>query len=120
MLTFHIIFVVISLLSVIVRVLLLTFKSPRLSNKFFKISPHIIDTILLLSGLNLVIQRQWLEGEFMWISAKIIVLVIYIGFGVMVMKTTGFKRGFALIAALSCYGYIIAIAATKQSFLGFL
>lgn len=118
MLIFHITFVIISLISFISRVLLLTLKAPCLNNKFFKISPHVIDTILLLSGINLVIQNQWLEGEFMWILAKFAVLVIYIGFGVMVMKTTGIKRWLAFLIALSCYGYIIAIATTKQILLG--
>ncbi|MCK4494503.1 MAG: SirB2 family protein [Methylococcales bacterium] len=120
MLTFHIVFVALSLTSFIVRVLLIPLKPLWLKTKFFKIAPHIIDTFLLLSGLNLVIQNQWLEGDFNWIIAKFIALLIYIGFGVMVMRMKGITRWLAFIGALSFYGYIIAIAVTKYSFLGLL
>lgn len=120
MLTFHIIFVALSLASFILRVLLLPLKPSLLKTQFFKITPHIIDTVLLFSGLSLVIQNQWMEGDFRWIIAKFIALLIYIGFGVMVMRMTGLKRWLAFIGALSFYGYIIAIAVTKYSFLGLL
>lgn len=120
MLTLHITFIFISLLSFIVRVALATMQSTLLTTKFFKISPHIIDTILLLTGISLVIQGSWLGGEYSWIIAKIMLLLVYIGLGVMVMRSTGIQRWLAFVAALSCYGYIIAIAVSKQSFLGLL
>ncbi|MCK5728282.1 MAG: SirB2 family protein [Methylococcales bacterium] len=120
MLTFHIVFVFISLASFTLRVLLLALKPALLQTKLFKITPHIIDTVLLLSGLNLVFQNQWLQGDFSWIIAKFLALLVYIGFGVMVMRMTGIKRWLAFVMALSLYGYIIAIAVTKYSFLGLL
>ncbi len=120
MLIIHITFVLISFFSFIIRVILLTFQSRLLKNKFFKITPHIIDTLLLLSGITLVIQGQWLTGEYSWVITKLIIIFIYIGLGVMVMRSVGIKRWLAFIATLSCYGYIIAIAVSKQSFLGFL
>jgi uncharacterized membrane protein SirB2 len=99
-------------------VILSIFQSTLLNIKLVKIAPHIIDTLLLLTGLGLVIQGAWLAGDFRWIIMKFIVLSLYIGLGIVAMRGQGLTRGLALIAALSCYGYIIAIAVTKQSFLG--
>lgn len=120
MLTLHITLAFTSLFSFIVRVILLAMKSALLKTKFFKIVPHIIDTILLLTGTTLVIQGQWLSGEYSWIGVKLIALLVYIGLGVIVMRGKGFKQGMAFIIALTCYGYIVAVAVTKQGFLGLL
>ncbi|KAF3982019.1 MAG: SirB2 family protein [Methylococcales symbiont of Hymedesmia sp. n. MRB-2018] len=40
------------------------FKPELLQLKTFKVAPHIIGTILLISGITLVIQGNWLAGEF--------------------------------------------------------
>ena len=82
--------------------------------------PHVIDTLLLLSGITLVLQGAWLDGEYSWIMTKLIILLVYIILGVIVMRGKGIKRWLALIGALGCYGAIIAIAVTKQGLLGLL
>jgi len=120
MLTLHITLVLTSFFSFIIRVILSVLKSSLLKNKFFKITPHIIDTLLLLSGITLVLQGTWLEGDYGWIVTKLIILLAYIILGIIVMRGSGVKRWLAFIGALGCYGYIIAVAVTKQSSLGLL
>jgi len=111
----HLLFVVVALTSFVARVFLAEFKPAVLQNKLLKIVPHIIDSILLFSGLALVFQGNWLEGEFSWIISKIMLLFAYIGLGVMAMRCTGIKRWGAFIGALSAFAAILCIAITKYN-----
>jgi uncharacterized membrane protein SirB2 len=113
----HLIFIFSSLISFSGRMALSVFKPTLLQNKFIKIAPHVIDTLLLLSGMTLVIQGNWLDGEFSWIISKLILLLGYIGFGVMAMRFTGTKRWIAFIAAFGCFIAIFITAITKNGFI---
>ncbi len=70
--TIHLIFIFISFGSFVGRMALSLFKPEVLQNKILKIAPHIIDTVLLISGITLVVEGNWLEGEFGWIISKFI------------------------------------------------
>jgi uncharacterized membrane protein SirB2 len=119
MLAIHILFALTSFVSFVGRVVLSELKSSLLTTKLFKIAPHVIDTGLLLSGMTLVIQRNWLVGEhYHWIISKLIILFVYVGLGVLTMRSAGVKRWGSFAGALVCYGYILSVAITKQSFLG--
>jgi uncharacterized membrane protein SirB2 len=113
----HLIFIFSSLISFSGRMALSVFKPTLLQNKFIKIAPHVIDTLLLLSGITLVIQGNWLDGEFGWIISKLILLLGYIGFGVMAMRFTGIKRWIAFAAAFGCFIAIFITAITKNGFI---
>ena len=113
----HMLFILLSVGSFISRIMLAQFKPDILRAKVLKIAPHVIDTILLLSGIALVFQGNWMAGEYGWIISKLIMLFAYIGFGVMAMRSTGIKRWSAFVLALACFGYIISIAITKHGFI---
>lgn len=110
----HLLFVVLTISSFVIRILLAEFKPAILQIKALKILPHIIDTILLLSGLALVFQGNWLEGEFGWILSKIGLLVAYVGLGVAAMRSTGIKRWIAFFGAIAAFVTIGMIAVTKH------
>nr|WP_305909284.1 SirB2 family protein [Methylomarinum sp. Ch1-1]MDP4522185.1 SirB2 family protein [Methylomarinum sp. Ch1-1] len=93
------------------------FNAELLQRKLFKIAPHIIDTLLLLSGIALVFQGNWLAGEYGWIISKLIVLVLYIAFAIMTMRSSGNKRWLAFAAAVASFILIFVIAITKQGFI---
>lgn len=112
----HLIFIFSSLISFSGRMALSVFKPSLLQNKFIKIAPHVIDTLLLLSGITLVIQGNWLDGEFGWIISKLILLLGYIGFGVMAMRFNGIKRWVAFVAAIGCFIAIFITGITKNGF----
>ncbi len=117
MLIIHIVFVVSSFISFVTRVAILQFKPQMLSEKFFKVAPHIIDSFLLVSGIGLVVRGDWIaNGDYGWIMSKFIVLLVYIVLGAVVMRSTGIKHWLAFIAAVSCYGYILSLAITKEGF----
>ena len=113
----HLVFIIASFVSFSGRMALSAFKPEWLQNKILKIAPHIIDTILLLSGITLVIQGNWLEGEYGWILSKFVLLLGYIAFGVMAMRFKGIKRWIAFAAAIACYVFIFIIAITKHGFI---
>ncbi len=118
MLFFHIIFVLSSFISFVGRVALSELKPDVLTAKIFKVAPHVIDTFLLISGITLVVRGDWVANdEYGWIISKFIVLLAYIGLGVLTMRSTGTKRWGAFAGALVCYGYILSVAITKHGFL---
>jgi uncharacterized membrane protein SirB2 len=118
MLFIHIIFVLLSFISFVARVALSELKPEILTVKIFKIAPHVIDTLLLVSGISLVVRGDWIEsGEYNWIISKFMVLLAYIGLGVFTMRSSGARRWAGFAGAIACYGYILSVAITKEGFL---
>ena len=112
---FHLTFVMLSLFSFVGRVALSEIRPEILQQKALKIAPHVIDTLLLLSGITLVFQGHWLSGEYGWIVAKIIALLGYIGLGVVVMRNRGTERWLAFAGAMACFAYIGIVAVSKNA-----
>ncbi|MDD1617240.1 MAG: Invasion protein expression up-regulator SirB [Methylococcaceae bacterium NSP1-2] len=111
----HLTFVLLAFSSFIGRVLLPLTHPNLLNQKAFKIAPHVIDTLLLLSGITLVFQGSWLSGEYGWLIAKIIALLGYIGLGgVLVMRSEGTTRWLAFAGAIGLFIYIGIVAVTKN------
>ena len=83
--------------------------------------PHIVDTILLLSGVTLAWQLRLSPTAAPWLAAKLVGLVVYIGLGMIALRRgrTKRQRTVAWIAALVTFGYIVSVAVTKDP-LGFL
>ncbi|WP_326498436.1 SirB2 family protein [Methylobacter sp. YRD-M1] len=113
--TIHLAFVALSLFSFIGRVVLSEVNPEMLKQKAFNIGPHVINTILLLSGIILVFQGSWLSMEYGWIIGKIIGLLGYIGLGIMVLHNQGATRWLAFAGALACFAYIGMAAVTKNA-----
>jgi uncharacterized membrane protein SirB2 len=117
MLIIHIFFAVLSLSSFVGRVVLSELKPAILQEKIFKVAPHVIDTFLLVSGISLVVRGEWFAtDEYGWILSKFMILLGYIGLGVLTMRSSGTKRWAAFAGALACYGYILSVAISKQGF----
>ncbi|MGZ8903671.1 MAG: SirB2 family protein [Methylobacter sp.] len=112
---FHLTFVLISIFSFTGRIILSEIQPEILKRKALKIAPHIIDTLLLISGLILAIQGQWSSGEHGWIIGKLFGLVAYIGLGVAAMRNRGTVRWLAFAGAIACFAYIGIVAVTKDA-----
>lgn len=112
----HFIFIFTSLASFAGRMGMSVFTPDLLKNKFVKVAPHIIDTILLLSGITLIVQGNWIAGEYGWILSKVILLLAYITLGVMAMRCKGVKRWLAFVGAIASFIGIFIIAITKNGF----
>jgi uncharacterized membrane protein SirB2 len=83
-----------------------------------RIVPHVIDAVLLASAIVLMIQTQQYPPAQAWLTAKIIAVVIYIVLGSVALKRgpTRAIRISAWFAALVTYGYIVAVALTRDVF----
>ena len=95
-------------------------ESPLLQRRWVKVVPHVVDTLLLTSALVLVFWSGQYPFEQPWLTAKVLALIVYIGLGTVALKrgkTLGVKT-FAMFAALATFGYIVAVALTRQALVG--
>lgn len=111
-------------LGFLARGLLAIFESPLLGHRVSKTLPHLIDTCLLASGLIMFYSWSVSLTSVPWLIAKIIALLLYIGFGLLMLRwgTTASRRKLGLIGGLAVYTYIVGVAHSKLllSWLAFL
>lgn len=67
-------------------------ESPVFFQRWTKILPHVIDTLLLLSALLLLWLAGWNPAANSWLMAKIIALLLYIGLGMLAFRFVKRKR----------------------------
>ena len=88
-------------------------RAPRLlARKPVKILPHIIDTLLLLSAIGLLVAYGWNPFAQAWLVAKIGLLIVYIGLGLVALKPWygAAVRLPAFLAAVAVFAWIVSIA----------
>ena len=113
--TIHIGAVILSFSLFFTRGLWMIAESPRLNHRWVRIVPHVIDTILLISAIALsvlIAQYPFVQG---WLTAKVVLLVIYIGLGMIALrrgKTKSIRVG-TWVAALLVFVAMVLIAIHK-------
>lgn len=90
--------------------------SALLYRKPVKILPHILNTVLLVSGVVLAVKLGLKPGDHPWLMAKMIGLVGYIVLSVVAFKATLPMRIRSAAFVLACltFLYIVACALTKS------
>jgi uncharacterized membrane protein SirB2 len=109
----HMTAVVLSGLFLVLRGGWLLQSSPQLKAKWVKISPHVIDSVLLFSAIAMLV----VAGQFpAWVHVKMTLLLVYIGLGMMAFKKakTAVQKVSFLVAALLVYMFIISVAIAKS------
>ncbi|MGX9417194.1 SirB2 family protein [Vibrio sp. RC27] len=113
---FHMVSVTISVLLLCFRFALMLFDSPLLQRKWLKVVPHIIDTLLLASGLYLIHLTRFIPftAAAPWLTEKLVCVVVYIILGAFALKYGQNKtvRTFAFIGALgwiATAGYLAVV-----------
>lgn len=93
--------------------------SPLLQHRLTRSLPHLVDTLLLGSALLMV----WMSGQYPfvhgWLTAKVLGLLAYIGFGMMALKrgrTKAVRLRFVVLAVLA-YAYIVSVALSRNPLL---
>lgn len=86
--------------------------SPVMRQRWVKIAPHMVDTVLLASAVALA----WTIGQYpfvdSWLTAKVVALLLYITLGFVALKygrTRAVRLG-AWLAAQAVFGYIVLVA----------
>lgn len=104
--------VVVSAAGFVARGLLMLADSPLLAQRWMRIVPHIVDTVLLTSAIALAVMLQQYPFVHGWLTAKVLALLAYIVLGSIALKRgpTRGVRAAAWIGALLALAYIIAVA----------
>jgi uncharacterized membrane protein SirB2 len=111
----HVALAYVTVVGFVLRALLSFASSPLRNVKWVRIAPHVIDTLLLVCGIVLAVSLSISPLVHGWLAAKIVGLLLYIGFGVAAMRATAVPvKLAAFIAALASVAYIFAVAYSKQ------
>ncbi|MXS86531.1 regulator SirB [Nitrosomonas sp. HPC101] len=112
----HVTSVVISYMLFLLRGIWMLRVSPLLLQRWVKITPHINDTILLLSAIALAVLTHRNPLVEHWLAAKIISLLIYIVLGYTAFRRAKTRRAkmTAWILAQIVFAYIVLVALTKN------
>ena len=112
----HMSFVALTLGGMVLRGGWMLSDSPLLGHRLTRVLPHVIDTLLLLTGVALAVLTAQYPLVQPWLTAKLLALILYILLGTIALKRGRTKaiRSLALVLALVCFGYILAVAVTRN------
>jgi uncharacterized membrane protein SirB2 len=115
----HLTAIGLSVLLFLLRFILNAKQSPMMRQKWLKILPHIVDTVLLLSAATLCVLLKQYPFVDAWVTEKLIGLVMYVFMVTLALKLgkTVFIRTVGLLGALSWIAYAGIVAVTKQPLL---
>ena len=90
--------------------------SARLQQRWVKIMPHIVDTVLLASAIALAILIKQYPLADAWLTAKVMGLLVYIGLGMVALRfgKTRITKISAWVMAQIVFFYIVMVALTKS------
>ncbi|WP_301719969.1 SirB2 family protein [Pseudidiomarina terrestris] len=115
----HVTFVVLSVLLFVLRFFWRCIDARVAQQKWVKIVPHVIDTLLLLTIIGMLLHWQQWPWQTAWLANKTLGLFGYIVFGLVAMKATTptFRYG-GFIIALGWIGFLFHVAFSKQALIG--
>lgn len=90
--------------------------SPWLSRRPTRVLPHLVDSVLLVSGIALTWRSAQLPWQQPWLAAKLAALLLYIVLGSVALKRgrSRRQRGMALVAALLVFAYMVGAALRRS------
>ncbi len=90
-------------------------ESPLLEHRLTRIAPHVIDTVLLVSGVTMLAMLSLNPLTEAWLVAKFAGLLLYILLGTLAIRRGPTKetRIVALVAAVAVFAWVIGVALAK-------
>ena len=115
--TIHVAFVALSFAGFFIRGIWMLRDSTLLRQRWVRITPQVVDTVLLVSAIVLAVQLRYSPMEQPWLMAKIIALVIYIAVGLVALRFGSSKRVrlSAWLLGLFIFMYIVSVAMSKSA-----
>ena len=112
----HVTFVALSFAGFFIRGIWMLRDSTLLQQRWVRITPQVVDTILLVSAVFLAVQLRLSPLEQPWLMAKIIALLVYIGVGMVALRfgRSNKVRFAAWVFALLTFLYIVSVAYSKS------
>lgn len=99
------------------RFIWLLMGSDTLSKKWVKITPHIVDTLLLALGVIMAVQLMLNPLSTMWFAEKLLAVIAYIFTGYYTLKLAR-NRPMQILGYLGAIGWvmlIVRLAITKEA-----
>lgn len=92
--------------------------SSMLDARFVRISPHVIDTVLLLAAIGLAVVTRQYPITHDWLTVKLCALIAYILLGMFALRRarTRAVRIACFVAALGMFGFMVSVALTRHPF----
>ncbi|MCF7980783.1 MAG: SirB2 family protein [Pseudomonadales bacterium] len=111
----HLMAISLSICGFVLRGTWMMLGSRLINQRWVKVLPHIIDTVLLSSAVALAIKIHQYPFVHSWLTAKFIALLLYILFGMVALSYGKTKsiRVAAFCASLLAFSYIVMVALTK-------
>lgn len=93
--------------------------SSLMRQRWIRIAPHIVDTLLLISAFALAYSIEQYPFIDAWLTAKFLALLLYIVLGSIALKYAKNKtvRVFFWLAAQAIFGYIVLVAINHKPFI---
>lgn len=115
--TIHVGSVALSFAGFFIRGIWMLRESERLKQRWVRLAPQVIDTVLLISAITLFVQYHFSLLQQPWLLAKIIALLLYIAVGLVALRLgrTRRIRLTAWVTALWIFIYIVSVAWTKSA-----
>ncbi|WP_163934262.1 SirB2 family protein [Paraferrimonas sp. SM1919] len=115
----HLTLIAISVVFFLIRFTANLMQSTWIAKKWAKISPHVIDTLMLLSGVVLAYHVAQTGMAMGWLHEKLLAVVAYIVLGIVAMKSkrSNFYRVMMAFGAIGWVLYAAKLAMTKTPIL---
>lgn len=82
----HLFFIALAFIVFFLRGIWMISGSGLLQKKFVKIAPHIINTLMLLTGIAIAVYLKLSPGDHPWLIAKLVGIVVFIILGIAAFK----------------------------------
>lgn len=117
---FHLFTIGVSVVMLSIRYVLMMMNSAHLERKFFKIFPHVNDTLLLLSGIGLIFITGFIPftAAAPWMTEKFTCVLAYIALGFFALKLGRNKllRSFAFFGRWAGWRWLEKSRSPKRRF----
>ena len=113
----HITLVALSFALFTYRFVLMLLESDKLKSKWLKISPHVIDTGILIVGISLAVKLHINPIEQLWLAEKILALFAYIFTGYYTLKLAR-NKAMKILGFLGAMGWLmlmVRLAMTREA-----
>ena len=112
----HVIAAVLTILGFVLRGLWMMSDSAKLDRPIARVAPHVVDAILLLSGVAMLTLLSLNPLAQAWLVAKFAGIVAYILLGTVAIRRgrTDHERLVAFAAALAVFAYVVGAAVSKS------
>ncbi len=113
----HLTFAALSVTGFFIRGIWMLRDSKLLQQRWVKILPQVVDTVLLASAIVLAVQLRYSPMAQPWLMAKIIALLVYVALGLVALRFGRSKgiRALAWLLVMVVFGYIVAVAMSKSA-----